>query len=88
MSHRERFEGVIGRTVEESTPWWPEPKRTVKDSPNVVVILFDDLGFSHFGCYGSYRATGKRPLFAVCTVFRPSPAPRVGQETIECVYTV
>ncbi len=23
------------------------------NSPNVVVILFDDTGFSHFGCYGS-----------------------------------
>ena len=22
-------------------------------APNVIVILFDDLGFSHFGCYGS-----------------------------------
>jgi arylsulfatase len=53
MSHHEKFKGVIGRTAEESTPWWPEPKRTVKDSPNVVVILFDDTGFSHFGCYGS-----------------------------------
>ena len=53
MSHYEKFKGVIGRTVKESTPWWPEPKRTVKNTPNVVVILFDDLGFSHFGCYGS-----------------------------------
>ena len=53
MSSRDPFKGVIGRTTEDSTPWWPEPKRTVKDSPNVVVILFDDLGFSHFGCYGS-----------------------------------
>jgi len=53
MNHYEKFKGVIGRTVNESTPWWPEPKRTVKNTPNVVVILFDDLGFSHFGCYGS-----------------------------------
>ena len=48
----ERFEGHIGRTRAESTPWWPEaPKLAGK--PNVVVILFDDTGFSHFGCYGS-----------------------------------
>ena len=53
MNHYEKFEGVIGRTANESTPWWPEPKRTAKNTPNVVVILFDDLGFSHFGCYGS-----------------------------------
>jgi len=49
MSNREPFKGVIRRTYEDSTPWWPEPKRTVDNSPNVVVILFDDTGFSHFG---------------------------------------
>jgi arylsulfatase len=53
MSYQEKFEGVIGKTTKESTPWWPEPKRTKQGSPNVVVILFDDLGFSQFGCYGS-----------------------------------
>jgi arylsulfatase A-like enzyme len=53
MAHGEPFKGVLGKTYKESTPWWPEPKRTVDDSPNVVIILFDDTGFSHFGCYGS-----------------------------------
>ena len=53
MSNQDPFKGVIGKTAEESIPWWPEPKRSKQDSPNVVVILFDDLGFSHFGCYGS-----------------------------------
>jgi arylsulfatase A-like enzyme len=53
MSNREPFKGVIGRTHKESIPWWPEPKRSRDGSPNVVVILFDDTGFSHFGCYGS-----------------------------------
>ena len=53
MSHREKFKGTIGRTYNESTPWWPEPKRSGDGSPNVVLLLFDDTGFSHFGCYGS-----------------------------------
>ena len=53
MSKRETFQGVIGRTVADSKPWWPGLKRSTEDSPNVVVILFDDTGFSHFGCYGS-----------------------------------
>ena len=53
MKRYEEFKGVIGRTHAESTPWWPEPKRTVEDSPNVIVILFDDTGFAHLGCYGS-----------------------------------
>ena len=49
----EPFEGVIGRTLADSTPWWPEPARARDGAPNVVVLLFDDLGFSHFGCFGS-----------------------------------
>ena len=49
----EPFEGVIGRTLAESTPWWPTPPHPGEDAPNVVVILIDDLGYSHFGCYGS-----------------------------------
>ncbi|MHA2196974.1 MAG: arylsulfatase [Promethearchaeota archaeon] len=53
MNRFEDFKGKIGRTHTESTPWWPEPKGIGKDYPNVIVILFDDTGFSQFGCYGS-----------------------------------
>ena len=48
-----RFEGRIGRTVADSEPWWPEMPMPRKGAPNVVVMLFDDAGFAHFGCYGS-----------------------------------
>jgi arylsulfatase A-like enzyme len=48
----EEFGGVIGRTVQESKPWWPDPK-IPKGAPNVVLIVLDDTGFAHFGCYGS-----------------------------------
>jgi arylsulfatase len=51
------FQGRIGRTVYESTPHWPELPRPRKGAPNVVVVLFDDLGFAHLGCYGSSIAT-------------------------------
>lgn len=47
------FEGVIGRTHTESTPWWPAPKWSGEGKPNVVIILLDDTGFAHLGCYGS-----------------------------------
>ncbi len=50
---KEAFEGAIGRTHEDSEPWWPEEPRPPKASPNVVVIVLDDTGFAHFGCYGS-----------------------------------
>jgi arylsulfatase A-like enzyme len=51
------FQGKIGRSVHESEPHWPQWPRPRKDAPNVVVVLFDDLGFAHLGCYGSSIAT-------------------------------
>src|SRR2546422_2231182 len=47
------FEGVIGKTVPESEPWWPPPPSPPKASPNIVAIVLDDTGFAHLGCYGS-----------------------------------
>jgi arylsulfatase A-like enzyme len=50
------FGGHIGRTYAESTPWWPDPPAGL-GGPNVVMIVLDDTGFAHFGCYGSELAT-------------------------------
>ncbi len=47
------FPGVIGRTVGESEPAWPEPVRPKQDAPNVLFIVLDDTGFGQLGCYGS-----------------------------------
>src|SRR3990172_2970775 len=47
------FGGRIARTVAESEPWWPAPPAPPKESPNVVMIVLDDTGFAHLGCYGS-----------------------------------
>jgi arylsulfatase len=47
------FNGVIGRTVDQSEPAWPEPNRAKEDAPNVLFIVLDDTGFGQLGCYGS-----------------------------------
>ncbi|MFM7569494.1 MAG: sulfatase-like hydrolase/transferase, partial [Betaproteobacteria bacterium] len=43
---------VLGRTLAQSKPHWPAPVRARSGSPNVIVILMDDMGFSDLGCFG------------------------------------
>ena len=51
------FEGVIGRTAQDSTPSLLQPARPSAGSPNVVYIVLDDTGFADLGCYGSAVST-------------------------------
>ena len=51
------FEGVIGRTAQDSTPSLLQPARPSAGSPNVVYIVLDDTGFGDLGCYGSAVST-------------------------------
>ncbi len=53
MGAEDGFGGLIGRTVAESTPWWPEPLLPAAGSPDVVVMVLDDVGFADLGCFGS-----------------------------------
>ena len=47
------FDGVIGRTLPESVPDWPDPVTAPEGAPNVVIWLLDDAGYAHFSPYGS-----------------------------------
>ena len=47
------FQGVIGKTIKDSEPWFEIPNHPGEDAPNIVIMLLDDTGFSQLGCYGS-----------------------------------
>src|SRR5260370_10328630 len=47
------FPGVIGLTIDQSSPAWPEPMRDREGTPNVLFIVLDDTGYGQLGCFGS-----------------------------------
>ncbi|MFV0407765.1 MAG: arylsulfatase [Propioniciclava sp.] len=49
----ESFGGRASEFVSESSPWWRERPTAPAGSPNVIVMLVDDLGFSDLGPFGS-----------------------------------
>lgn len=55
------FTGKIGRTADESEPAWPVPPDAPEGSPNVLVIVLDDIGYAQLGCYGGLGGRIKTP---------------------------
>ena len=46
------FEGRIGETYRDSAPSYPMPVKVPAGSPNVLVILLDDVGFGMCSTFG------------------------------------
>ena len=46
------FQGKIGQTYKDSTPNYPQPVSAAKGSPNVLLILLDDVGFGMCSTFG------------------------------------
>ena len=65
----EVFQGKIGFTMEESIPHWNLPPRPPEGTPNVLMIVMDDVGYGHLGCYGgeSRRRTSTSWPPAACS---------------------
>ena len=53
----QEFKGKIGRTYAESQEWYPETKKPNPGTPNVLIILLDDVGYSQLGSYGGLIQT-------------------------------
>ena len=51
------FHGKIGLIAKESTPDFPQPQRAAKGSPNIVLIMTDDVGFGASSTFGGPIAT-------------------------------
>jgi arylsulfatase len=46
------FKGKIGQTYKDSTPSFPMPVKAAKGSPNVLLIMLDDVGFGMCSTFG------------------------------------
>ncbi|MFV1969693.1 MAG: arylsulfatase [Acidimicrobiia bacterium] len=53
----EAFPGVIGRTLDESSPAWPAPTRARDGAPNVIFFVWDDVGYGQMSVFGGLCET-------------------------------
>src|SRR5690349_13976031 len=46
------YQGTVGKTLEGSKEWWPDPIKPPAGSPNVIWIILDDVGFGATSTFG------------------------------------
>lgn len=51
------FQGTIGKTLSDSKEWWAAPIKAAAGSPNVVLIILDDVGFGASSAFGGLIKT-------------------------------
>ncbi|WP_440955260.1 sulfatase-like hydrolase/transferase [Methanosarcina sp. Mfa9] len=51
------FPGIIGRTLDESSPAWPKPTRAGEGAPNVIYFILDDVGYGQMSVFGGLCKT-------------------------------
>lgn len=48
-----QFTGEVGDTIHTLEPHWNTPVSAKYDSPNILIIMLDDVGFADLGAFGS-----------------------------------
>jgi len=48
----DKWEGVQGKVLDESKPYFVAPKKAPEGAPNVLIIMLDDAGYSNADSYG------------------------------------
>ncbi|MFT3701293.1 MAG: arylsulfatase [Agriterribacter sp.] len=51
------YKGTVGKTLAQSTEWWPQTKKAPAGAPNIIWILLDDVGFGASSSFGGLIQT-------------------------------
>jgi arylsulfatase A-like enzyme len=52
-SDGQAFAGTVGRELADSVQAYPDVVRPKPGTPNVVLVVLDDVGYAQIGCFGS-----------------------------------
>ena len=51
------YQGKVGKTLADSKEWWAAPVKAPAGSPNVILIILDDVGFGASSAFGGLIRT-------------------------------